>query len=379
MTHLKDAQLKQERETKFPSFSIVYETENLESVELENIYRSLASLAAQDISPAQANEFLIIDSGDAPAEVIEQLCSMYPWITVRRVPEIGYYEAKMMGASLVTGEIIVYCDSDCVYEPNWLRNMLSLFLQNSEINIVAGETSTPVRNPYELAIAIHYFFPRFSGQEHPYESQHYFLNNVAFRRDFLLQHPIPCDLPLYRGNCCLHTYSLCNLQGHTVWKHPQARTTHEPPTISFAFWRYLLLGYDSVVRERLKLLLTDTQDTTDDSKFSPELGQTPYQRIRSRAGRIWWELKQLKKNQIITVLGEDPRRLILLPLAFPIILWFELLFNIGRVITYFQPDLLLKRYQEIESQVSESASISGSVASTTKGLSKNNSVILRDH
>jgi hypothetical protein len=108
MTHLKNAQLQQETETKFPSFSIVYETENLESVELENIYRSLSSLAAQDISPAQANEFLIIDSGDAPAEVIEQLCSMYPWITVRRVPEIGYYEAKMMGATLVTGEIIVF-------------------------------------------------------------------------------------------------------------------------------------------------------------------------------------------------------------------------------------------------------------------------------
>jgi glycosyltransferase involved in cell wall biosynthesis len=364
MTHLKDAQLKQERETKFPSFSIVYETENLESVELENIYRSLSSLAAQDISPAQANEFLIIDSGDAPAEVIEQLCSMYPWITVRRVPEIGYYEAKMMGATLVTGEIIVFCDSDCVYEPNWLRNIVTTFRENSDINVVAGETSTPVRNLYELAIAIHYFFPRFSGLEHPYESQNYFLNAVAFRRNFLLQHPIPCDLPIYRGNCWLHAYSLCNLQGYTIWIHPQARAIHEPPTMSFTFWRYLLMGRDQIVRERLKLLLTNTQDTADDSKSSPHLGQTPYQRIRSRAGRVWWELKQLKRKQIITVLREEPRRLILLPLAVPIILWFELLFNIGRAITYFQPDLLLKRYQEIESKDNESASMSRSVAST---------------
>jgi len=356
MSHLTDTQLKQEREIKFPSFSIVYETENLESVELENIYRSLASLAAQDISPAQANEFLIIDSGDAPAEVIEQLSSMYPWITVRRVPEIGYYEAKMMGASLVTGEIIVFCDSDCVYEPNWLRNILTTFLENSGINVVGGETSTPVRNLYELAIAIHYFFPRFSGREHRYESKHYFLNAVAFRRDFLLQHPIPGNLPLYRGNCWLHAYSLCNLQGYTIWIHPQARATHEPPTMSFTFWRYLLMGRDRIVRERLKLILTDTQDTADDSKLSPELGQTPYHRIRSRAGKAWWEFKQLKKKKIISVLREDPRRLILLPLAVPIILWFQLLFNIGRTITYFQPDLLLKQYKEIETKPSESAS-----------------------
>jgi hypothetical protein len=116
------------------------------------------------------------------------------------------------------------------------------------------------------------------------------------------------------------------------------------------------MGHDSVVRERLKLILTDTQDTADDSKLSPELGRTPYQRIRSRAGKAWWELKQLKKKKIISVLREDPRRLILLPLAVPIILWFQLLFNIGRVITYFQPDLLLKQYKEIETKPSESAS-----------------------
>jgi hypothetical protein len=39
--------------------------------------------------------------------------------------------------------------------------MLTTSWQNSEINVVAGETSTPVRNPYELAIAMHYFFPGF--------------------------------------------------------------------------------------------------------------------------------------------------------------------------------------------------------------------------
>jgi glycosyltransferase involved in cell wall biosynthesis len=368
MTHLTDTQLKQERETNFPSFSIVYETENLESVELENIYRSLSSLAAQDISPAQANEFLIIDSGDAPAEVIEQLCSMYPWITVRRVPEIGYYEAKMMGASLVTGEIIVFCDSDCVYEPNWLRNILTTFLDNSDINVVAGETSTPVRNLYELAIAIHYFFPRFSGLEHPYESKHYFLNAVAFRRDFLLQHPIPGNLPLYRGNCWLHAYSLCNLQKYTIWIHPQARATHEPPTMSFAFWRYLLRGRDRVLRERIKLHLTENLDLTDYFKLSVDLNLTPYQKIRALASTVW-RAKLFQMNKLVPVLREDPRRIVFFPIAVPIMVWFELLYTLGSGITYFQPNLLLKLYKEAESKqskFSESASRGGSEFSPIK-------------
>jgi glycosyltransferase involved in cell wall biosynthesis len=349
MTHLKDAQLQQETETKFPSFSIVYETENLASVELENIYRSLSSLATQDISPEEANEFLIIDSGNAPAEVIEQLCSVYPWITVQKAPGIGYYEAKMMGATLATGEIVVYCDSDCVYVSNWLRDILTTFLEKLDINIVAGETSTPVRNPYELAIAMHYFFSRFSGREHLYESKNYFLNNVAFRRNFLLQNPIPTNLPLYRGNCYVHAYFLCNLQSYTIWKHPQARATHEPPTMSFAFWRYLLRGSDRLLRERINSHLAECPDITAYSKISTNLNFTFYQKIRGVASTIRWA-RPFKWKQIIEVLREDPRRLFFLPLAFPIILWFDLLYTIGTAITYFKPDWLLNRYREKESR-----------------------------
>lgn len=350
-------------ETKIPSFSIVYETENLASVELENIYRSLGSIAAQDVSPEQANEFLIIDGGNAPPEVIEELCSKYSWITVRQAPGIGYYEAKMLGASLATGEIVVYCDSDCEYETNWLREILTTFWQRSDINIVAGETSTPVRNPYEFALALHYFFPRFSGKKQPYESTRYFLNAVAFRRDFLLQHPIPCDLPIYRGNCVVHAYSLCDLHGYKIWKVPQARSLHEPPTISFIFWRYLLMGRDRVVRKGLlNRLLEESQNSADTATSSAGLSQTFYKKIRLFASSLKWDIQQ-NSHKVIAVIKENPRLALCLPLVFPMVLGFELLFNIGRAITYFQPDLLLNLYKTGESNPTKSASQAMSVDS----------------
>ncbi|HEY9804353.1 MAG TPA: hypothetical protein V6D25_28735 [Leptolyngbyaceae cyanobacterium] len=56
--------------TKLPSFSIIFETENLTSTEIDNIYRSLASIASQDVLPKQANEFLIIDGDYASPLVI---------------------------------------------------------------------------------------------------------------------------------------------------------------------------------------------------------------------------------------------------------------------------------------------------------------------
>jgi glycosyltransferase involved in cell wall biosynthesis len=351
MTYLVEELLQPETETKLPSFSIVYETENLSSVELENIYRSLASLANQDIPLDQANEFLIVDGGYAPPEVIEELCSRYPWINVKQVPGISYHEAKMKGATLATGEIVVFCDSDCVYEPNWLRNMLTLF-QNRDINIVGGETSTVIRNSYELAIAMNYLFPRFSRREQPYASDHYFLNSVAFRRDFLLQNPIPCDLPLYRGHCKVHTYSLCYLQGHIIWKQPQAKTIHEPPTMSFLFWRYLLMGHDHRVLNRVKHLLGKNQVNT----FFADVNQTPGKKFRAFISKI---LAPFKPKQVLEVLREDPRRILMLPIAIPIVLWVRLLFSLGNLITYFQPDWLLQRYYKQESKLSQSASTAG--------------------
>ena len=187
-----------------PSFSIVYETENLSNVDFSNVYRSLASLDAQKKSPKSANEFLLIDTGNTPENIIQELCSMYSWLKVKKMPGVGYYQSKMLGARLVTGEIVVFADSDCIYETYWLKNLLSTYLLDENINIVAGETSTPIRNLYDLAIAIHYLFPRFSGYENVYKSNGYSMNNVSFRRSFILENCILTDLPLYRANCYVH-------------------------------------------------------------------------------------------------------------------------------------------------------------------------------
>lgn len=329
----------------FPSFSIIFETENLATVELENIYKSLASLAEQEIVPTRANEFLIIDGNYAPVEVIDQLCSVYPWITVKRFPGIGYYEAKMKGAALATGEIIVYCDSDCIYEPQWLKNVLTLFSQQSNINMVAGETATPIRNLYELAIAVHYFFPRFSDEKEPYISNQYFLNNIAFRRDFLLQNPILTDLPLYRGNCLLHAYYLSYMKGYKIWKHPQVRATHEPPTLSFISWRYLLRGRDRILRKSLQSDLSQNLPFTTKDQLLSTIEKLSLRQKIGGIVSILMQTRLLHLHQIQSVVQEDPRRLLLLPITIPYILWFELLYLSGSLVTYLEPNLILKLYE----------------------------------
>jgi glycosyltransferase involved in cell wall biosynthesis len=303
-----------------PSFSVVLETENLANADLNGLSFSLASLENQEIPLTYANEVLLIDSGDVPPNKLEQLREKYPWIKVHQAPlGTGYYQAKMVGATQATGDIVVYCDSDCIYEKNWLRNLLTPFTQDSKIHIVAGETKTRGTGPYGTAMALTYIFPQYSEEKTLIPTSLYFMNNVAFRRDFLLQNPVPTELPLYRGNCSIHAQNLRSL-GYTIWKQPQARATHAPPNgLSHFFWRFLLTGYDYYWKEKFT-----PKNPTQDNNLESEI-------------KVFF-------NRLKKILADNPRHLIYLPFAIPIVISVAALVFAGCVITRFKSDYLLTIY-----------------------------------
>jgi glycosyltransferase involved in cell wall biosynthesis len=313
-----------------PSFSMVLETENLANADINGLSESLKSLANQELSPECAHEVLIIDSGDVPAEKLEQLREQYPWLTVRQAPlGTGYYDAKMLGAKLATGDIVIYCDSDCIYETNWLKNLLIPFAQNGEIQVVGGETTTQAKGIYGTAMALTYIFPQYSGQTTLQKNSQYFLNNVAFRREFLLKYPIPLELALYRGNCLIHAYNL-RASGYTIWRQPQARAIHAPPSsLSHFFWRFLLIGHDYYWQNRL---LRETFGNYRD----------PMSGSQGKLGVF--------QDRISKMMTNNPCHIIYLPLAIPIVIISAMLIYIGHIITSRQPYYLLKAYNQILSE-----------------------------
>jgi glycosyltransferase involved in cell wall biosynthesis len=337
--------------TNLPSFSIILETENLANADIEGLSRSLASLLTQDIPPSYANEVWLIDSGDAPTNLLEQLCDRYPWIKVHPVPlATDYYKAKMLGAQLATGEIIVYCDSDCIYEPGWLSAILTTFNQNDEIQIVAGETTTRGVGPYGTAMALTYIFPQYSGERELTATSQYFLNNVAFRRQFLLENPIPSDLPLYRGNCAIHAHCLTQ-HGHVIWRQPKARATHAPPNgFSHFFWRFLLIGHDYYWQGRL-LAKSSTEPTKQKhlealplpKPFPISAPDFATNKSRDPIGGFQGK-KQIFFERVGRMIKNEPRHQFYLPLAIPIVLASVTLIFAGYLITSCQPNFLLKAY-----------------------------------
>jgi len=321
-------------EKHLPSFSIVLETENLVNADLKGLSQSLASLAQQDVSPTHANEVWLIDSGDAPANLLEQLCEKYPWIKVHQVPPgTGYYKAKMLGAELSSGEIVVYFDSDCSYETNWLRNILMPFTDKDQVQLVAGETMTRGLGIYGTAMVIAYIFPPFSGEKTLTPTSQYCLNNVAFRRQFLLKHPIPIQLPLYRGNCAIHAYELCQ-EGYTIWRQPQARVTHAPPSgLSHFFWRFLLIGHDYYWQNTLLAQANSDQDGYRDSLAGLKAKMKVF---IDRFGKM---------------VQHEPRHLVYIPLALPVALSAVALVALGYIITSIKGNYLLKVYNHVIGEV----------------------------
>lgn len=308
------------------SFSIVLETENLANADLNGLLRSLSSLASQDPSPIGAQEVLLIESGDIPEELLTQLTEQYPWIKVCSAPTgTEYYESKMFGAKLATGDIIVYYDSDCIYESGWLRKMLTPFYESEEIQVVAGETTTNGVGIYGTAMALGYIFPQYSGCTDLTPGKSYFLNNVAFRRSFLLDHPIPTNLPLYRGNCAIHAYELVQ-SGVIVWQQPQARVLHAPPNgLSHFFWRFLLIGHDYYWQKKLIPNSTNAEPTMSGKK-----------------GKLAIFVDRVRK-----MLDRDIRHAYFLLFSLPVVIVSSLLIYIGYLITKCQPNYLLKTYNKL--------------------------------
>jgi glycosyltransferase involved in cell wall biosynthesis len=319
----------------FTSFSIIIETENLVSAELENLFKCLDSLVVQTLSPKFANEVIIIDSGDVPNEVINNICQKYPWLSFHAIEKgSDYYGAKMKGASLTTGEVIVFCDSDCVYKECWLQSILAPFSENADIQIVSGETVTPIDSIYDIAIALTYIFPRFSNLKSIYQSSNIYMNNVAFKQSLLMQFPLQSEVNIYRGNCVLYTRSLCR-QGYKIWKQPQAQATHAVPSKYFFFWRFLLLGNDAFTIYKI-----DSNFRQDEIKI--------FKKIKDLLIVLLIFLSKLKQSfkKASTIISEDIRHLIYLTLSLPIAILSLFLFFIGLAFACLKPGYLLTIYEQ---------------------------------
>jgi glycosyltransferase involved in cell wall biosynthesis len=295
-----------------PSVSILIETSNLSTAELGNLSECLRSLGAQTFSMDRVDEVFVLEASDVSTDALGEVCAEFPWAVVHSVAAgTGYGDVKALSATEAKGEIVVLCDADCAYEPDWLEHLLKPFCDRADVQIVSGETTTPIDGPYGLAIALTFVFPRFSGEDELTTALWYWANNVAVRRSFFASLPLPSGLPLYRGQNVVHA-NLLRKSKHAVWRQPRARALHQLPEPSALISRYVLFGEDTVTLAKL---------------------------VGDRSGRFYRRGMEPSPHQIGrarhfvqragSVFREEPRRLVYLPFALPVVLMCVISYLVG--------------------------------------------------
>ncbi|MGD1904825.1 MAG: glycosyltransferase family A protein [Leptolyngbyaceae cyanobacterium] len=230
---------------KHPSFTLIIESENLASCKPEEIQNMFESLLNQTHSILDANEVIIGDNGLIPTDILSQVRMLMPNLKQLQVKrEITYYQAKNFLASHATGEILVFCDSDCIYETQWLEEILASFVKEPQAEVIAGETVIEVKGAYSLGIAINYMLHRQKTDNELKKCKFYYLNNVAFKRAFFEANLIPDHIKIFRGTCSVHSKQIAE-QGIPIWKNALAKAYHLPPqNLKYYLLRFLIMGHD---------------------------------------------------------------------------------------------------------------------------------------
>lgn len=227
-------------------FSVVIETENLDRESIETLLSSLESIDQQTLHPTLAHQALLMNAGQVSGEVVERIEQRYEWLTVVDTPPgTGYYELKMDGFHRTSSEIVVFLDSDVVFDPGCIESLVGFLRGATGRQIVCGETTIKPDSFYALVLLLSWTFPPRSRRREPHRTPGYPANQFAVRRSLLQQHPIPVRLDLQRGNCSVHARELAR-SGVAIWKHPDAGASHPLIPVRAFPKRLFFMGYHEI-------------------------------------------------------------------------------------------------------------------------------------
>ncbi|UBF27340.1 glycosyltransferase [Kovacikia minuta CCNUW1] len=120
-----------------PQLSVVIPTYKPNRVRLE---RTLEGLQQQTFNFDQW-ELLIIDNATPDIHYLSSFdTSWHPQAVVIRENCLGLTRARLTGIQASRGEYIVFVDDDNVLHPDYLKNAVEIFQNNSEIGVIGGKS-----------------------------------------------------------------------------------------------------------------------------------------------------------------------------------------------------------------------------------------------
>lgn len=195
-----------------------YDVETGESM-ADDLSPTLTGLERQTYPRARIETVVVVDA-KVPARSVDEVRRRFPFVTFAESVATNYCAAKNAGAKAARGSVVALLDGDCEPDREWLERLVAQLRPG--VAAVAGRTRyTPVsRQARTLSVTD---FGYVVGDESGNASGMN-INNVAFPREVLIEHPF--DERIRRNGGCYLLYHQLRAAGKQVLYEPRAVAAH---------------------------------------------------------------------------------------------------------------------------------------------------------
>ena len=96
-------------------------------------------------------EVVLVDDGST--DDTQEIASRHPWVKNIHQENKGLSVARNVGAAVSAGEVIVYTDSDCMADPDWLYYLIGTLLSGDYAGVGGPNISPPAENWVQACVA----------------------------------------------------------------------------------------------------------------------------------------------------------------------------------------------------------------------------------
>ncbi|HEY7025693.1 MAG TPA: glycosyltransferase [Candidatus Limnocylindrales bacterium] len=236
-----------------PYLSVIVELDNVlhgEAARARTMFaRLLEQIRENELVPRAEILVMYDETAISATEVHRIVDSMAvgdcPAVELVATQGLGYFPLKNEGGRRAKGEILLFMDSDCLPEAEWLRQLLEVF-RRPEADVATGNSYIDRDTFYAKIFAAGWYFPARLPDGPIVQMRMPMANNLAMRRHIFERYPFPHVPSQYMDQ----GVTWCDIlaKNHVpIYLNPNARVAHPPPV----FLRSAIVnGHDTALRTR---------------------------------------------------------------------------------------------------------------------------------
>jgi hypothetical protein len=205
-----------------PVISVVVVSDYAEGTpgSVDDYRHCLRALAAQDFD--EPVEFILSESDRFRDRIPPDLAEILPSLRFVFSAERSAFGLKNAAAAQARAPLIAILDADCDPSPGWLRSAVETLRAHPEIAAVSGRNLSPAGTRWARIVSLAGRAVGDEGVAGP--TTHVSLNNIAYRRNVLLEHPMSSAA----GSCgfALHSQALLRA-GRRLFFDPGMVVVHD--------------------------------------------------------------------------------------------------------------------------------------------------------